>query len=92
MGMGDRVRKDVAAQLNAVVKSLESSIEVTAACGCQITTKLLQMARLHLLCEIHGIEDAEFQAFADELARKQQPRKDSVVYLDARRRVRDTRS
>jgi hypothetical protein len=85
------MRKDVAARLNEVVKSLECDLEVTAACGRQVATKLLQMARLDLLCEIHGISDTELQAFADELGAKQPARKDSVIYLAERRRARDSR-
>jgi hypothetical protein len=85
------MRKDVVTQLNDVVKNIQSNVEVTAACGCQLATKLLQMARLELLCEIHGIEDAEFRAFADELGRRRPARKDSVVDLAERRRVRDSR-
>jgi hypothetical protein len=86
------MRKDVAARLSEVVKSLESNAEVTAACGRQVATKLLQMARLDLLCKIHGISDAEFQAFADELERKQFARTDSIIYLAERKRIRDSGS
>ena len=89
--MGAIVRKDVADRLNEVVRSLEDNLEVTAASGCQVATKLLRIARLHLLCEIHGITDAELQAVADELERKRPARKDSVVYLAERKRVRDSR-
>jgi hypothetical protein len=85
------MRKDVAARLNEVVGGLAANAEVTAACGCQFATKLLQMARLHLLCEIHGIKDAEFQAFADALAQKQSSRSNTIVYLAERKRVRDAR-
>jgi hypothetical protein len=84
------MRKDVVARLNEVVRSLEGSVEVTDACGCEVVTKLLRMARLNLLCEIHGIADAELQAFADELGRKQPTRKASVVYLAERKRIRNS--
>lgn len=84
------MRRDVVLRLNKVVKSLESSIEVTAGCCRQVATKLLQMARLDLLCEIHEISDVELQAFVDELERKQLTRKNPIIYLADRRRVRDS--
>ncbi len=89
--MGALHDKDVMARLNEVVKSLESNIEVTAVCGRQVATKLLQMARLDLLCKIHEISDAELQTFADELGRKQSTRKDPIIYLAEQRRDRGSR-
>lgn len=87
--MGALHGKDIAARLNEVIKSLESNVEVTAVCGCQVTIRLLQMARLNLLCEMHGISDAELRAFADELGEKQPTRKGSIIYLADRRRAGD---
>jgi hypothetical protein len=86
--MGHLMRKDIVERLNEVVKSIESSAEVTAACGRQSATRLLQMARLDLLCEIHEITNAELQAFASELGRKRPARKESVVYLAERKGAR----
>jgi hypothetical protein len=64
------MREDVAARLNEIVVSLERDAEVTAAYGLFVTSKLLRMARLDLLCRIHGISDGELQAIGDELKRK----------------------
>jgi ribosomal protein S13 len=61
--MGD----DLAARLNEIVIRLERDAEITAACGLSVTTKLLHMARLDLLCRIHDISDSELQAISDEL-------------------------
>ena len=85
------MRTKVAARLNEVVKSLECNIELTAACGSQVATKLLQMARLDLLCEIHGIRDNELQAFADEMMRKRLTRNEAVITLAELTRSRDSR-
>jgi hypothetical protein len=65
------MRKDVAAQLLEIVEGLERDAKVTAACDLQVTTKLLRMARLDLLCRIHGISDGELQAIGDELDSRQ---------------------
>jgi hypothetical protein len=64
------MREDLAARLNEIVTRLERDAEVTAACGLPVTTKLLRMARLDLLCHIHDISDAELQAIGEELERK----------------------
>ena len=61
------LRKDAAAELFEIVKRLERDAKVTAACGLQVATKLLRMARLDLLCRIHGISERELQALGDEL-------------------------
>jgi len=82
------MREGVVARLSEVVESIEANIEVTAACGRQGATKLLQMARLDLLCEIHEISDSELLGFAEELARRHPTREGSVVYLAERRRER----
>jgi hypothetical protein len=65
------MHKDVAAQLLEIVEHLERDAKVTAACGLQVTTKLLRMARLDLLCRVHDISDGELQAIGDELASRQ---------------------
>ncbi|HTV37209.1 MAG TPA: hypothetical protein VMF12_12330 [Xanthobacteraceae bacterium] len=62
--------EDLAARLNEIVVRLEHDAEITAACGLPVTTKLLHMARLDLLCRIHDISDGELQAIGDELNRK----------------------
>ena len=85
------MRTNVAARLNEVVKSLECNIELTAACGSQVATKLLQMARLVLLCEIHGITDNELQAFAEEMMRKRLTHNETVISLAELRRRRASR-
>jgi hypothetical protein len=64
------MREDVAARLNEIVGRLERDAEFTAACGLPVTSKLLRMARLDLLCRIHDISDGELQAIGDELKRK----------------------
>lgn len=64
------MREELAARLNEIVVRLEHDAEVTAACGLPVTTKLLRMARLELLCRIHDISDRELQAIGDELKRK----------------------
>lgn len=61
------MRKDVAANLLEVIEDLERDAKITAACGLPVATKLLRMARLDLLCRIHGISDGELQAIGDEL-------------------------
>lgn len=61
---------DIAARLNEIIVRLERDAELTAACGLPVATKLLRMARLDLLCCIHGISDGELQAIGDELTRE----------------------
>jgi hypothetical protein len=61
------MHKDVAAQLLEIVEHLERDAKVTATSGLHVTTKLLRMARLDLLCRVHGISDGELQAIGDEL-------------------------
>ncbi len=73
------MRKDVAARLLEIVEGLERDAKITAACGLHVTTKLLRMARLDLLCRIHGISDDELQAIGDELNRRQ-PTGDAPVW------------
>jgi hypothetical protein len=70
MGAGDCMGEDLAARLNEIVMRLERDAEITAACGLPVTTTLLRMARLDLLCRIHDISDGELQAIGDELKRK----------------------
>jgi hypothetical protein len=65
------MREDIAARLLEVVQDLDRDVEVTAACGLGVTTKLLRMARLDLLCLIHDISEGELQTIGDELQRKQ---------------------
>jgi hypothetical protein len=65
------LRNDVAIQLLEVVEHLERDAKVTAACGMQVTTKLLRMVRLDLLCQIHGISERELEAIGDELNSRQ---------------------
>lgn len=65
------MRKDVAARLLEVVEGLEREAKVTAACGLPVTAKLLRMARLDLLCHIHGISEDELQAIGEELDSRQ---------------------
>jgi hypothetical protein len=69
--MGQDTRKDVAAQLLEIVERLDHDAEVAAACGLQVAAKLLRMARLDLLCRVHGISDGELQAIGDELHSRQ---------------------
>jgi hypothetical protein len=64
------MREDLAARLNEIVIRLERDAEVTAACGLPVAAKLLRMARLDLLCRIHGISDGELRAIGDELKRE----------------------
>jgi hypothetical protein len=65
------MHKDVAAQLIEIIEHLERDAKVTAASGLHVTTKLLRMARLDLLCRIHGISDGELQVIGDELDSRQ---------------------
>ncbi len=65
--MGQDTRKDVAAQLLEIVARLDRDAEVAAACGLHVAAKLLRMARLDLLCRVHGISDGELQAIGEEL-------------------------
>lgn len=64
------MREDLATRLTEIAERLGRDAEVAAACGLPITTKLLRMARLDLLCHIHDISDGELQAIGDELKRK----------------------
>ncbi len=64
------MREDLATRLNEIAIRLECDAELTAACGLAVTAKLLRMARLDLLCRIHGISDGELQAIGDELERE----------------------
>lgn len=77
---------DVATRLDEIVRRLERDGEVTAACGLKLATKLLQMARLELLCQIHEISDAELDAFTDRLSAKPAARNGTLVYLADRKR------
>ena len=83
-------KKEVKARLDAVVKNLEQNIEVTAACGLEVTADLLRMARLDLLCQIHDISDDELQAFIDELITLKPAGRSSVIYLTELIRRRTT--
>jgi hypothetical protein len=65
------MHKDVAARLLEIVEHLERDAKVTAASGLHVTTKLLRMARLDLLCRVHGISDDELEAIGDELDSRQ---------------------
>jgi len=58
---------DATVRLDEIVRQLERDIAVTAACGFELTAKLLHMARLDLLCNIYAISDTELDAFADQL-------------------------
>jgi hypothetical protein len=70
MKAGRCMREEVAARLNEIIGRLERDAEVTAECGLPVASKLLRMARLDLLCRIHGISDDELEAIGDELVRK----------------------
>jgi hypothetical protein len=63
------MREDLATRLTEIAERLERDAEVAAACGLRVTTKLLRMARLDLLCHIHDISEGELQAIGDELKR-----------------------
>jgi hypothetical protein len=76
----------VKAHLDEIVKHLERDIEVTAACGLELTAKLLHMARLDLLCKIHAISDTELHAFTDQLNATPPARKRKLAYLADRSR------
>jgi hypothetical protein len=84
--------KDFTAHLGEMVKRLERDIEVTAACGLHTTTKLLDAARLDLLCNIHAISDLELRGLAEELCAQNAARDGSIVYLAERKRIRDAGS
>jgi len=80
--LGDIVK----AHLDEIVKHLERDIEVTVACGLELTAKLLHMARLDLLCKIHAISDTELLAFTDQLNATPPARKRKLAYLADRSR------
>jgi hypothetical protein len=71
MKPGHCMRKDESAQLHEIVKDLERGAAITAARGLHVTTKLLRMARLELLCQIHQISSGELRAIGDRLRRTQ---------------------
>jgi hypothetical protein len=65
------MRDDVAARLLEIAEGLERDAKATAGYGLDDTAKLLRMARLDLLCRIHGISDRELRAISDGLNRPQ---------------------
>jgi hypothetical protein len=83
--MGD----DITARLSEIAKRLECDMQVTAACGLQTAAKLLDAARMDLLCSIHAISGPELQLLVDELNVRNSAGASSIVYLAERKRIRD---
>lgn len=81
--------EDFTTRLSEIVKRLERDMEITAACGLQTTTKLLDAARLDLLCSLHAISDLELRRLADELCARDAASAGSVIYLAERKHIRD---
>lgn len=93
-GMGTEMTDDAAA-VKAMIDNLEDTIGLARGRSDPFVARLLEMARLELLLQYHGIQERELDTFCEALAQQHGSQRDrrSIILGDASpRRARRGRS